>query len=169
MKGQIYSSKFLNSIKLQESEKCIKNHKEKMSARVNGRMSKIMFTPIKVGRRTHATYANCRTLLWCLSWNVFNTFSTILMAVTCVECKVAFISKDLLVERHHKMLVHANFHIVFKRCMTSYVDIVEHTKNSMSWYAQMARPHANYLTLINCQPFFEDNIVSFSNFDSNIK
>ena len=36
------------------------------------------------------------------------------MAVTCVECKVAFISKDLLAERHDKMLVHANFILCLK-------------------------------------------------------
>ena len=31
-----------------------------MSVCVNVRMSKIMLTPIKVGVRTYATYANCR-------------------------------------------------------------------------------------------------------------
>ena len=34
-----------------------------MRVRVKVRMSKIMRTPIKVGLRTYATYANCRTLL----------------------------------------------------------------------------------------------------------
>ena len=33
-----------------------------MCARVNVRMSQIMRTQIKVGVRTYATYANCRTL-----------------------------------------------------------------------------------------------------------
>ena len=33
-----------------------------MSVRVNVRTSKIMCTPVKVGVRTYATYANCRTL-----------------------------------------------------------------------------------------------------------
>ena len=33
-----------------------------MSVRANVRMSKIMCTPIKVGIRTYAMYANCRTL-----------------------------------------------------------------------------------------------------------
>ena len=35
-----------------------------MSVRVNVWMSKIMRTPIKVGVRTYATYANCRTLTY---------------------------------------------------------------------------------------------------------
>ena len=35
-----------------------------MGVRVNVRISKIIGTPIKVGVRTYATYANCRTLLW---------------------------------------------------------------------------------------------------------
>ena len=39
-----------------------KVHKEKMSVRVNVRMSKIMRTLIKVELRTYSTYANCRTL-----------------------------------------------------------------------------------------------------------
>ena len=42
--------------------KTLKNHRGKMSVRVNVRMSKIMRTPIKVSVRTYATYANCRTL-----------------------------------------------------------------------------------------------------------
>ena len=33
-----------------------------MSVRVNVRTPKIMCTPIEVGVRTYATYANCRTL-----------------------------------------------------------------------------------------------------------
>ena len=33
-----------------------------MCVRINARMSKIMPTVIKVGVRTYATYANCRTL-----------------------------------------------------------------------------------------------------------
>ena len=35
---------------------------EKMSVHANVRMSKIMCTSIKVGKRTYATYANCRPL-----------------------------------------------------------------------------------------------------------
>ena len=42
--------------------KTLKNHRGKMSVRVNVRMSKIMRTPIKVSVHTYATYANCRTL-----------------------------------------------------------------------------------------------------------
>ena len=34
-----------------------------MSVRVNGHKSKFMRTPIKLGVRTYATYANCQTLL----------------------------------------------------------------------------------------------------------
>ena len=44
--------------------KILKNlRKEKKSERVNVPMSKIMYTPIKVGVGTYATYANCRNLL----------------------------------------------------------------------------------------------------------
>ena len=43
--------------------KVLKNHREKLSACVNLRMSKIVCTPIKVGVRNYATYAKCRTLL----------------------------------------------------------------------------------------------------------
>ena len=57
IKGQIYSSRFLSSIKLQEQRKrleILKNHKRKMIVRVNVRISKIMRTPIKKGVRTYA-------------------------------------------------------------------------------------------------------------------
>ena len=48
-------------IKTRKTLKTLKNHKEKMSIHVNVRMSKIMRTPIKVGVRRYAMYANCRT------------------------------------------------------------------------------------------------------------
>ena len=57
IKGQIYSSRFLSSIKLQELENFLeifKNHKRKIIVRVNVRISKIMRTPIKKGVRTYA-------------------------------------------------------------------------------------------------------------------
>ena len=41
--------------------KTLKNHKEKISIRVNICMPK-MSTPIKVGIRTYVMYANCQTL-----------------------------------------------------------------------------------------------------------
>ena len=41
-----------------------------MSVRVNVRMSKIMRTPIQVGVRTYATYANCRTLIQFNFWGL---------------------------------------------------------------------------------------------------
>ena len=54
------------SVKLWEPEefrkKKLEKYGKKMSEHVNVRMSKIMRTPIKVGTRTYATYANCRTL-----------------------------------------------------------------------------------------------------------
>ena len=64
IKGQIYSSKFLNSIKLEELEKFLKlkNHREKMSVHVNVCMSKIMRALIKVGVHMYAMYCNCRSL-----------------------------------------------------------------------------------------------------------
>ena len=43
--------------------KTLKNHREKMSVRVNVRKSKIMRTSIKVSVLTYATYVNCRTLM----------------------------------------------------------------------------------------------------------
>ena len=42
--------------------KSLKNLREKMSVRLNVRMTKIMCTPLKLGVRTYATYANSRTL-----------------------------------------------------------------------------------------------------------
>ena len=42
--------------------KTLKNHWEKLSLRLKVRISKITRTPKKVGVRTYATYANCRTL-----------------------------------------------------------------------------------------------------------
>ena len=64
IKGQIYSSKFLNSIKLEELEKFLKlkNHREKMSVRVNVYMSKIMRALIKVGVHMCVMYSSCRSL-----------------------------------------------------------------------------------------------------------
>ena len=53
IKGQIYSSRFLSSIKLQELENFLeifKNHKRKIIVRVNVRISKIMRTPIEKRR-----------------------------------------------------------------------------------------------------------------------
>ena len=69
IKGQIYSIKFLkNKNQKRRTKKILKTSKnqEKMSVRVNVRMSKIMLTPIKVGVRTHATYASCWTLNYIL-------------------------------------------------------------------------------------------------------
>ena len=43
--------------------KTLKNHNEKMSVRVNVRMSKIMRTPIKLGVRAYATDSNYRNLI----------------------------------------------------------------------------------------------------------
>ena len=43
--------------------KTLKNHREKMSVRVNVRKSKIMRTSVKVSVLTYATYVNCRTLM----------------------------------------------------------------------------------------------------------
>ena len=42
--------------------KTFQNHREKMSVRVNVRMSKITLTPIQVSIRLYVTYVNCRTL-----------------------------------------------------------------------------------------------------------
>ena len=36
---------------------------KKVRGRVNMRISKIMCTPVNVGVRTYATYANCRNLM----------------------------------------------------------------------------------------------------------
>ena len=65
IKNQICSSKFLSIIKYknQKNLKTLKNHREKMSVRVNVRMSKIMCMPVKVFTRMYVTYAICRTLL----------------------------------------------------------------------------------------------------------
>ena len=49
-------------IRIRKISKTLKNHREKMSGRVNVRMSKIMRTPIKVGVRTYATYDIYQTL-----------------------------------------------------------------------------------------------------------
>ena len=45
-----------------------------MSIRVNAHMTKIMRTPIKLGVRTCATYANCQTLLrnWFIGFPYIN-------------------------------------------------------------------------------------------------
>ena len=43
----------------------LKSHGEKMSVRVNVRMSKIKRIAVIVSIRTYATYANCRTLIAC--------------------------------------------------------------------------------------------------------
>ena len=42
--------------------KPLRRNEEKMSVRVNVRISKIMRTPIKVGVRMYTTYANCPTV-----------------------------------------------------------------------------------------------------------
>ena len=62
MKGHIYNCKY-EIIRARKILRTLTNHRENMSLLVNVRMSKIMGTPIKVGVRTYATYANCRTLL----------------------------------------------------------------------------------------------------------
>ena len=49
-------------IRIRKISKTLKNHREKMSGRVNVHMSKIMRTPIKVGVRTYATYDIYQTL-----------------------------------------------------------------------------------------------------------
>ena len=62
IKGQICSSKFLNSIKLKKNRKNLKtsqNLRKKMSEDLNVRMSTIVRTPLKLGVRTYATYASC--------------------------------------------------------------------------------------------------------------
>ena len=43
-----------------------------MSVRIK---SKIMRTPIKVGVRTYATYANCRTLISYLKFTLFTRYA----------------------------------------------------------------------------------------------
>ena len=62
MKGQLYNCKY-EIIRTRKILRTLTNHRENMSVLVNVRMSKIMDTPIQVGVRTYATYANCRTLL----------------------------------------------------------------------------------------------------------
>ena len=62
MKGQIYNCKY-EIIRTRKILRTLTNHRENMSVLVNVRMSKIMRTLVKVGVRTYATYANCRTLL----------------------------------------------------------------------------------------------------------
>ena len=56
--------------KKQEILKILRNHREKMSVRVNVRMSKIMRTLIKVGVRTYATYSSYRILIFPLSFSL---------------------------------------------------------------------------------------------------
>ena len=74
-----------------------------MSVLVNVHMSKIMRTPIKLGVRTYAKYANCRTLNVFFFWNFFNELQHLTASGTCSHSNI--LGAYCLTELRHAFLV----------------------------------------------------------------